>query len=124
MNTITTLFDPSSITVLLIFFTSCGSSPASVMDEMVTEMNTMVTILEGIDSREDFDAAKEELDASQAKLKELGEQLNDLDASDEDKKKLSEEYGPKLLEASMALATASIKASAYGFSLGSPGGGL
>lgn len=124
MKTTTTLFYPSSITVLLIFFTSCGSSPASVMDEMVTEMNTMVTILEGIDSREDFDAAKEELDASQAKLKELGEQLNDLDASDEDKKKLSEEYGPKLLEASMALATASIKASAYGFSLESPGGGL
>jgi hypothetical protein len=124
MKSITTLLYPSFISVFLFFFTSCGSSPASVMDEMVTEMNTMVTILEGIDSQEDFDAAKEDLDASQAKLKELGEQLNDLDASDEDKKKLSEEYGPKLLEASMALATASIKASAYGFSLESPDGGL
>jgi multidrug resistance efflux pump len=90
------------------------------MDDMISEMNAMTTTLEGIESQEDFDAAKDGLDASQARLKELGEQLEDLDASDEEKMELSKEYGPKLLQAALELGNASVKASTFGFTLDTP----
>ena len=90
------------------------------MDDMISEMNAMTEILKGIESQEDFDSAKDDLEASQARLKELGEQLKDLDASDEEKMELSKEYGPKLLQASLELGNASVKAATYGFTLEPP----
>jgi hypothetical protein len=120
MKTLSTLLPPPFLSVLALLFTSCGSSPGSVMDDMISEMNAMTTTLEGIESQEDFDAAKDGLDASQARLKELGEQLEDLDASDEEKMELSKEYGPKLLQAALELGNASVKASTFGFTLDTP----
>jgi hypothetical protein len=120
MKTLSTLLSPPFLSVLALLFTSCGSSPGSVMDDMISEMNAMTTTLEGIESQEDFDAAKDGLDASQARLKELGEQLEDLDASDEEKMELSKEYGPKLLQAALELGNASVKASTFGFTLDTP----
>ena len=87
-------------------------------------MNAMTTILEGIESQEDFDAAKEELEASQARLKELGEQLEELDATDEEKLELSQEYGPQMLQALLEIGNASIKAAEFGFTLEAPDTGL
>jgi len=120
MKTISTLLFPSFLSVLALLFTSCGASPGSVMDDMISEMNAMTEILKGIESQEDFDSAKDDLEASQARLKELGEQLKDLDASDEEKMELSKEYGPKLLQASLELGNASVKAATYGFTLEPP----
>ena len=120
MKTITTLLFPSFLSVLALLFASCGSSSGSVMDDMISEMNAMTATLEGIESQEDYDAAKDGLDASQARLKELGEQLGESDATDEEKLELSQEYGPKLLQAALELGNASVKASAYGFTLEPP----
>ena len=120
MKTISTLLFPSFLSVLALLFTSCGASPGSVMDDMISEMNAMTEILKGIESQEDFDSAKDDLEASQARLKELGDQLKDLDASDEEKMELSKEYGPKLLQASLELGNASVKAATYGFTLEPP----
>ena len=119
MKTITTLLFPSFLSVLALLFASCGSSSGSVMDDMISEMNAMTATLEGIESQEDYDAAKDGLDASQARLKELGEQLGELDATDEEKLELSQEDGPKMLQAALELGNASVKASAFGFTLDS-----
>ena len=94
------------------------------MDDMISEMNAMTTILEGIESKEDYDAAKEELDASQARLKELGEQLEESDATEEEKLELSNEYGPKMLQAALELGNASVKAAEFGFTFEAPDAGL
>mgnify|MGYP004003234083 FL=1 len=115
MKTITTLLFPSFLSVLALLFASCGSSSGSVMDDMISEMNAMTATLEGIESQEDYDAAKDGLDASQARLKELGEQLGELDATDEEKLELSQEYGPKMLQAALDLGNASVKAAEFGF---------
>ena len=120
MKTISTLLFPSFLSVLALLFTSCGSSPGSVMDDMISEMNAMTEILKGIESQEDFDSAKDDLDASQARLKELGEQLKDLDASDEEKMEISKEYGTKLFQAALQLGNASVKAATFGFTLEPP----
>jgi hypothetical protein len=120
MKTISTLLFPSFLSVIALLFTSCGSSPASVMDDMISEMNAMTEILKGIESQEDYDSAKDDLEASQARLTELGGQLEDLDTTDEEDMELSKEYGPKFLQAAMQLGTASIKASSFGFTLESP----
>lgn len=120
MKPITTLLFPSLISALALLFTSCGSSPGSVMDDMISEMNAMTKILDGIDSQEDFDAAKDDLEASQARLKELGEQLEESDATEEEKLELSQEYGPKMLQAALELGNASVKAAEFGFTLDTP----
>ena len=120
MKTTTALLFPSILSVLALLFASCGSSPGSVMDDMISEMNAMTTILEGIESKEDYDAAKEELDAGQARLKELGEQLEESDATEEEKLELSNEYGPKMLQAALELGNASVKAAEFGFTLDPP----
>ena len=117
MKPITTLLFPSLISALALLFTSCGSSPGTLMEDMISEMNAMTATLDGIESQEDFDAAKEELEASQARLKELGEQLESLDATPEEKAELSQKHGPEILKASMALGTAAIKAAEFGFVL-------
>ena len=120
MKTISTLLFPSFLSVLALLFTSCGASPGSVMDDMISEMNAMTEILKGIESQEDFDSAKDDLDASQARLKELGEQLKDLDVSDEEKMELTKEYGGKLFQAALQLGNASGKAVTFGFTLEPP----
>ena len=120
MKPITTLLFPSLISALALLFTSCGSSPGSVMDDMISEMNAMTTILEGIESQEDFEAAKDDLEASQARLTELGEQLGESDATEEEKLELSQEYGPKMLQAALELGNASVKAAEFGFTLEPP----
>ena len=94
------------------------------MDDMISEMNAMTTILEGIESKEDYDAAKEELDAIQGRLKELGEQLEESDATEEEKLELSNEYGPKMLQAALELGNASVKAAEFGFTFEAPDAGL
>ena len=113
MKTTTALLFPSILSVLALLFASCGSSPGSVMDDMISEMNAMTTILEGIES-------KEELDASQARLTELGKQLEESDATEEEKLELSNEYGPKMLQAALELGNASVKAAEFGFTLDPP----
>jgi hypothetical protein len=123
-KTITAHLFPSFLSVLGLLFASCGSSPGSIREDMISEMNAMTTILEGIESQEDFDAAKEELEASQARLKELGEQLEELDATDEEKLELSQEYGPQMLQALLEIGNASIKAAEFGFTLEAPDTGL
>ena len=120
MKPITTLLFTSLISALALLFTSCGSSPGTLMEDMISEMNAMTATLDGIESKEDFDAAKEDLEASQARLKELGEQLEGSDATEEEKLELSQEYGPKMLQAALELGNASVKASAYGFTLEPP----
>ena len=50
MKPITTLLFPSLISALALLFTSCGSFPGSVMDDMISEMNAMTKIIDGIDS--------------------------------------------------------------------------
>jgi ABC-type microcin C transport system permease subunit YejB len=120
MKTISTLLFPSFLSVLALLFTSCGSSPGSVMDDMISEMNAMTEIFKGIESKEDYESAKDDLDASQARLKELGEQLKDLDVSDEEKMELTKEYGGKLFQAALQLGNASGKAVTFGFTLEPP----
>ena len=120
MKTISTLLFPSFLSVLALLFTSCGASPGSVMDDMISEMNAMTEIFKGIESKEDYESAKDDLDASQARLKELGEQLKDLDVSDEEKMELTKEYGGKLFQAALQLGNASGKAVTFGFTLEPP----
>ena len=120
MKTISTLLFPSFLSVFALLFTSCGASPGSVMDDMISEMNAMTEIFKGIESKEDYESAKDDLDASQARLKELGEQLKDLDVSDEEKMELTKEYGGKLFQAALQLGNASGKAVTFGFTLEPP----
>ena len=123
-KTITAPLFPSLLMVLGFLFASCGSSPGNIVEDMISEMNAMTVTLESIESQEDYDAAKEELDASQARLKELGEQLEELDATDEEKLELSQEYGPQMLQALLEIGNASIKAAEFGFTLEAPDTGL
>ena len=53
MKTISTLLFPSFLSVLALLFTSCGASPGSVMDDMISEMNAMTEIFKGIESKEE-----------------------------------------------------------------------
>jgi hypothetical protein len=123
-KTITALLYSSFLSVLGLLFASCGSSPGSIMDDMISEMNAMTTTLESIESQEEFDATKDDLASNQARLKELGEQLEASDATDEEKMELSQEYGPKMLQAALELGNASIKAAEFGFTLEAPDTGI
>jgi len=87
-------------------------------------MNAMKAILEGIESQEDYDRVKEELESSKARLQELGEQLEKLDITDEEKMESSREYSPQMLQALLEIGTASIKAVEFGFTLEAPAAGL
>ena len=91
---------------------------------MISEMNAMKAILEGIESQEDYDRVKEELESSKARLQELGEQLEKLDITDEEKMESSREYSPQMLQALLEIGTASIKAVEFGFTLEAPAAGL
>ena len=123
-KTITAPLFPSLLMVLGFLFASCGSSPGNIVEDMISEMNAMTVTLESIESQEDYDAAKEELDASQARLKELGEQLEQCEATDQEKMKLDKEYAPQMLQALLAIGNASIKAAEFGFTLEAPDTGL
>jgi len=124
LKTITAPLFPSFLLVLGLLFASCGSSPASIIEDMISEMNAMKAILEGIESQEDYDRVKEELESSKARLQELGEQLEKLDITDEEKMESSREYSPQMLQALLEIGTASIKAVEFGFTLEAPAAGL
>ena len=124
LKTITAPLFPSFLWVLGLLFASCGSSPASIIEDMISEMNAMKAILEGIESQEDYDRVKEELESSKARLQELGEQLEKLDITDEEKMESSREYSPQMLQALLEIGTASIKAVEFGFTLEAPAAGL
>jgi len=47
-----------------------------------------------------------------------------LDATDEEKLELSQEYGPQMLQALLEIGNASIKAAEFGFTLEAPDTGL
>ena len=91
---------------------------------MISEMNAMTATLESIESREDYDAVREELDSGKARLKDLGEQLEQFEATDEEKMQFSQKHGPELLQASLELGTASHKAAEFGFTFEAPDAGL
>jgi hypothetical protein len=124
LKTITAPLFPSFLWVLGLLFASCGSSPASIIEDMISEMNAMKAILEGIESQEDYDRVKEELESSKARLQELGEQLEKLDITDEEKMESSREYSPQMLQALLEIGNASIKAVEFGFTLEAPAAGL
>jgi len=124
MKTITAPFFLSFLSVLGLLFASCGSSPASIIEDMISEMNAMKATLEGIESQEDYDRVKEELESSKARLQQLGEQLEKLDITDEEKMESSKEYAPQILQALLEIGTASIKAVEFGFTLEAPAAGL
>ena len=115
---------PSLLMVLGFLFASCGSSPGSIVEDMISEMNAMTATLESIESQEDYDAAREELDSGKARLKELGEQLEQIEATDEEKMQFSQKHGPEFLQASLELGTASHKAAEFGFTFEAPDAGL
>lgn len=115
---------PSLLMVLGFLFVSCGSSPDSIVEDMISEMKAMTATLESIESQEDYDAAREELDSGKARLKELGEQLEQFEATDEEKMQFSQKHGPEFLQASLELGTESHKAAEFGFTFEAPDAGL
>jgi hypothetical protein len=110
---------PAFLSFLALLFTSCGSSPSSVMEDMISEMNAMTETLKGIKSQEDFDSAKEDLEEHGKKMKELSEELEDMkdDVTAEEKKEMMEKYGPKIMAATLEMSGAAMKAAAYGFKM-------
>ena len=112
---------PSLLCAFALLFAGCGSSPASIMDDMISEMNAMTEILEGIESQEDFDSVKDDLESHAKTIQELGKQLEAMkdDLSAEEMKEI-EEYLPKIMQASFKMAGAAMKAAAFGFDMQMP----
>ena len=68
MKTINTLLHPFLLSALAILLTGCGSSPTAVMDDMISEMNGLTEVLEGIESQEDYDSAQDDIEKRAKKI--------------------------------------------------------
>ena len=112
-----TLLFPSFLSFLALLFTSCGSSPASVIEDLIDEANEVTEILNDIESKDDYEDVKEDLKENGKKIKELGEKLEELDdeLSKEEKDELKEEYADKLKDAMGDMMKAGMKAAQHGF---------
>ena len=89
------------------------------MEDMISEMNAMTETLKGIESQEDFDSAKDDLEEHGKKIKELGEELEGMkdEITTEEKKELMEKYAPKIMAATLEMTGAAMKAAVYGFEM-------
>ena len=119
MKIFTKLLCPSILSLLAILFTGCGSSPESVIEDMISEMNAMTEILKGIESQEDFDSAKDDLEEHSDRIKELSDKMDDMkdDFTPEERKELMKEYAPKIMTATLGMTGAAMKAAMYGFKM-------
>ena len=112
-----TLLLPSFLSFLALLFTSCGSSPASLCEDLIEETNEIAEILNGIESKDDYEDVKEDLKERGKKCRELTAELKKFDdeLSKEEKDELEEEYEDKLKDAFGNMMKASMKAAQHGF---------
>jgi len=116
MKSINTLLYPFLLSALAILLTGCGSSPTAVMDDMISEMNGLTEVLEGIESQEDYDSAQDDIEKRAKKIEALAETLKGMDEPEftqEEKK----EYMGKVMVATLKMTGAAMKASVYGFKM-------
>jgi chromosome segregation ATPase len=119
MNKSLNLLFPTLISVLALLFTSCGSSPASLVEDMIDGANEITEILNGIESKEDYEDAKDDLKELGKKMDELDDKLDELkdELSKEEEDELKEEYEDKLKDAMRDMMKAGVKAAQYGFKM-------
>ena len=119
MKTISTLILPTFLAFLALLFTSCGATPSSVSEDMISEIKEMTEILNGIKSQEDFDSAKADLEGHTKKCEELVKQMDAMEKelSKEEMKEVQDKYEEDLKNAFMGFMGASMKAAAYGFEM-------
>jgi hypothetical protein len=112
-----TLLFPSFLSFLVLLFTSCGSSPSSVMEDMISEIKDMTETLNGITSKEDYDSKKADLEGHSKKIEEITKEMDDMEKelSEEEMKEVKDKYEEELKNAFMAFFAAAMKAGAYGF---------
>jgi hypothetical protein len=113
------LLFPAFLSFLALLFTSCGSSPASVIEDLIEETNEITDILNGIESKEDYEDAKEDLKGRGDKCEELSDEMKKMkdELSQEEKDELEEEYKDKLNDSFGNMMKASMKAAQHGFKM-------
>lgn len=82
----------ASLVALTVVVSGCGSSPDSLVEDQIDDMNELAEAMEE-------DAPKSELDEISERIKKRGEKLEELDLSDEEKKRLEKKYEDELAEA-------------------------
>ena len=114
-----TLLFPTFLAFLALLFTSCGATPSSVSEDMISEIKEMTEILNGIKSQEDFDSAKSDLEGHTKKIEELTKQMKAMEKelSKEEMKEVQDKYEEDLKNAFMGFMGAAMKAAAYGFEM-------
>ena len=113
------LLFPSFLSFLALLFTSCGSSPSSLSEDAISEMEAIADLLNDVKSQEDFDDIKDDVLEHAENLKEIGKEITALENEmpKEEKEKYLKEYGPKLVSAMGKMMKAASKAAAYGFEI-------
>lgn len=110
---------PTFISFLALLFTGCGSSPSSLSEDAISEMEAIADLLNDVKSQEDFDDIKDDVLEHAENLKEIGKEITALENEmpKEEKEKYLKEYGPKLVSAMGKMMKAASKAAAYGFEI-------
>lgn len=87
--------------LLPMLLTGCGSSPDSVMGEMIAKINELNDVLEKVDDKESAEAHKAEIESIANELNELTEEYEELekDMSKEEKNEIEEKYRDDASEA-------------------------
>ena len=119
MKTISTLILPTFLAFLALLFTSCGATPSSLSEDMISEIEAMTEILNGINSKEDYDSKKADLEGHSNKIEEITKQMDAMEKelSEEEMKEVKDKYEEELGKAFMAFFAATMKAAAYGFEM-------
>ena len=105
--------------LLSFLFASCGSSPESIAEDMIGEIKAMTEILEEVESKEDLESAKDDLEECGERIGELKKEMESVkkELSKEEMKELEDKYRKEIAAASLELFGAAMKAAAYGFEM-------
>ena len=119
MKTISTLILPTFLAFLALLFTSCGATPSSLSEDMISEIEAMTEIINGIKSQEDYDSKKADLEGHTKNIEEITKQMDAMEKelSKEEMKEVQDKYEEELKNAFMAFFAAAMKAAAYGFEM-------
>jgi|SaaInlStandDraft_1057018.scaffolds.fasta_scaffold294453_1 paraquat-inducible protein B len=119
MKKSSTLILPSFISAVVLLFTGCGSSPSSIIEELIDVSNEITETLKGIESKEDYEDVEDDLKELGKKMGELKDQMDEMEneLSDEEKDELEEEYEDELKKSMLDMMSAAMKVAQYGVNI-------
>ena len=90
---------------LCLILAGCGSSPDSVMGEMVSKMEELVEVLDKVQDKESAEKHKDEIESIAQDLNDLEEEWEKLekDLTAEEQKELEKKYEDRVMKAAFAL---------------------